>query len=656
MTRIPLISGRRRLLVLVADVAMFVVAYAAADFVRMDLLLTDATWHQFGRTVVPFVLLKAAVFALAGNYRGLILYATLNDVGLIVRNSTYASVAGAALLGFLPAFHPYSRGVLVIDWMLTILLLSASRVIWRLVREGALSLWNDQARLSRKKVLIVGAGRAGVALAKDLMTRQRKEVQVIGFVDDDPDKQNATVLGRPILGKVKDLAEILKIRPVDQVIVAIPSAPPRSLKRIAELAKNVRDFRVVPPLETLLRNRTSLVQSVDVPNETFLSREAVDLAAVELKRFFRDKTILVTGAGGSIGGELARQLATQEGGRLEKLLLLDCAETPLYDIHRQTAASIGSRAVPLLASVRDMARMADILDEWRPDVILHAAALKHVPMCEAHPLEAIATNTCATARLADLALEHGIPNFTLVSTDKAVSPSCVMGASKRAAETYVHSMANDGRTRFTAVRFGNVLGSNGSVLPLFQEQIAGGGPVTITHPDATRYFMTIPEACGLILQATRIAQGDEIYVLDMGEPVRILDLAHNLIRLHGYEPGKDIEVKIVGLRPGEKLHESLVDEGEEAEPMHHAKLLRISASRPSRDGCVALLDSLEHSVQSLDTGSALSLLRAMVPTFAPERWAALRRADKPAARADKAAVHVDKPAIRRVEQPMKVAR
>lgn len=624
MSRTPLFSGRRRFLVLLSDMALLVLAYAGADYIRMDLLLTNAAWHQFGRTVIPFVLLKALVFSLAGSYRGLMLYATLGDLTLIVRNATYASVASAALLGLMPAFRPYSRGILIIDWMLTILLISASRVAWRLVREGALSFRRTPGA-ARRQVLIVGAGRAGVALAKDLMTRHRGEVQVIGFLDDDPEKQNATVLGRPILGKLKDLAEIPRRRPVDQVIVAIPSAPPRTLKYIGEMARTVRDFRVVPPLETLLRGRQSLVQSITVPEETFLSRDTVDLAAAELKRFFRGKTVLVTGAGGSIGGELARQLAQADAGRLERLLLLDCAETPLYDIHRQTKALIGPRAVPLLASVRDQKRMAEILDAERPDVILHAAALKHVPMCEDHPLEAIHTNSCSTSRLADLALERGVPNFTLVSTDKAVAPSCVMGASKRAAEIYVHSLAlESSKTRFAAVRFGNVLGSNGSVLPLFQEQIAAGGPVTVTDPQATRFFMTIPEACGLILQATRIAQGGEIYILDMGDPVRILDLAHNLIRLHGYEPGKDIEVKITGLRPGEKLHESLVDEGEEAEPMHQAKLLRVRGALPDRQRADRLMHALERSVWARDPDEAMKLLRTIVPTFTPERWTAER--------------------------------
>jgi FlaA1/EpsC-like NDP-sugar epimerase len=402
---------------------------------------------------------------------------------------------------------------------------------------------------------------------------------------------------------------------VDQVIVAIPSASPRDLRRIAEICRGVEDFRVVPSLEALLRGTAAIVHSVPVPEETFLSRDAVDLAAAELLRFFEDKTVLVTGAAGSIGSELARQLAQREDRPLRKLLLLDCAETPLYDIHRQTRVALGARAVPVLASVRDLGAMRALLEAERPDVILHAAALKHVPMCEQHPLEAVATNACATARLADLALELQIPNFTLVSTDKAVAPSCIMGASKRAAETYVQSLAQTAHTRVAAVRFGNVLGSNGSVLPLFHEQIARGGPVTVTDPDATRFFMTIPEACGLILQATRIAQGGEIYILDMGEPVRILDLAHNLIRLYGYEPGKDIEVRIIGLRPGEKLHESLVDEAEAAEPLPHAKLLRIRGGVPALRRCRDLMAALESCLRRRDETETLRVLSALVPTF-----------------------------------------
>jgi FlaA1/EpsC-like NDP-sugar epimerase len=269
----------------------------------------------------------------------------------------------------------------------------------------------------------------------------------------------------------------------------------------------------------------------------------------------------------------------------------------------------------VLASVRDTHRMREVLRAEKPDVILHAAALKHVPMCEQHPLEALATNSWASCRLAELAGEMGVPNFTFVSTDKAVAPSCVMGASKRFAETYVRSLDAESGTRFAAVRFGNVLGSNGSVLPLFHEQIAKGGPVTVTDPRATRFFMTIPEACGLILQATRIAQGGEVYVLEMGEPVRVLDMAHNLIRLYGYEPGRDIEVKIIGLRPGEKLHETLLDEAEEAESLTTAKLLRIRGRGEARDRCRELLVALEDRLRRRDAEAALSVIRALVPTY-----------------------------------------
>jgi FlaA1/EpsC-like NDP-sugar epimerase len=623
------LSRRRQLLVLLLDAALFAAAYASAFLVRLDLTPYPAAWAHFDNTLLTVVVAKALVFVLAGTYRGLMLYATLPDLVTIVRNSTLASGIVFALLNLLPAHRPYSRGVLVIDWILTVVLVAASRVAWRMFRDGMLGVPRSSAP-GTKRVLIVGAGRAGVALAKDLLADHRQEVEVVGFVDDDPDKQDATLLGRPILGTTRDLPEIPRRRPIDQVIVAIPSAPPRVLRRIAELCRGVRDFRVIPPLEALLRGKAAIVQSMPVPEETFLSRNAVDLAAAELLRFFEDRTVLVTGAGGSIGGELVRQLAQRNQGRLRRLILLDAAETPLYDVHRQTSASLGARVSAVLATVRDLPRMAELLRSERPDVILHAAALKHVPLCEEHPLEAVKTNAWATSRLAELAHEHAIPNFTLVSTDKAVAPTCVMGASKRAAETYVQALAQDSGTRFAAVRFGNVLGSNGSVLPLFHEQIARGGPVTVTDPRATRFFMTIPEACGLILQATRIAQGGEVYVLDMGDPVRVLDLATNLIRLYGYEPGRDIEVKIIGLRPGEKLHESLLDEAELAEPVRQVKLLRRIRSRaPSPKRCRELMAELEGSLERRDVEEALRLLHALVPTFhrpSPPRGAALLRA------------------------------
>jgi FlaA1/EpsC-like NDP-sugar epimerase len=593
--------------------ALFALAYAGASLIRVDLAPYPRAWRDFAVTLVPLLALKGLVFLFSGTYHGLMLYATITDLLAIVRRSTVASLV---VLAFFVLTRPYSRGVLIIDWMLTVGLLCASRVMWRMVREGTIR-FTRPPEAPRKRILIVGAGRAGVALAKDLMTPAHPEAEVIGFVDDDPEKQDATLLGRPILGTTTDLPEIRHTRPVDQVIVAIPSAPPRVLRRIAELARGIRDFRVIPPLDTLLRGKAAIVQALPLPEETFLSRNAVNLAAVELSRFFEDKTVLVTGAGGSIGSELARQLAQCEDRRLRRLILLDAAETPLYDVDRQARAALGNRVVPVLASVRDLGRMTDLLSAERPDIILHAAALKHVPMCEDHPLEALTTNAWATARLADLAHEHRVPHFTLVSTDKAVAPACVMGASKRAGETYVQSLAQVSPTRFAAVRFGNVLGSNGSVLPLFHEQIARGGPVTVTDPRATRFFMTIPEACGLILQATRVAEGGEVYLLDMGEPVRVIDLAHNLIRLYGFEPGRDIEIRITGLRPGEKLHESLVDEAEQAEPLEQAKLLRVRGRSPEPSRCRDLMSELERGLRLRDEAQAMDALHRLVPTFRP---------------------------------------
>ena len=336
--RPTLVNRRKRLLVGAFDAVLFAVAYASAYLVRLDITPYPAAATHFEQTVLTVVLIKVLIFGFLGTYRGLVLYATLPDLLTLVRHSTIASTAVIALFQVLPGHRPYSRGVLVVDWVLTIALLSASRVAWRMYREGVIGS-SPALRNGRRKVLIAGAGRAGVAVAKDLIATRGQEVEVVGFVDDDPDKQGATLLGRPILGTTSDLPEIPRCRRIDQIIVAIPSASPRVLRRIAELARGVRDFRVLPSLESLLRGQAALVQAMPVPTESFLSRDTVDLAASDLRRFFEGKTILVTGAGGSIGSELSRQLAETGGEGPRRLILLDSAETPLYDVLRQTRAS-----------------------------------------------------------------------------------------------------------------------------------------------------------------------------------------------------------------------------------------------------------------------------------------------------------------------------
>jgi len=611
---------RRRRLVLLLDVALFVAAYVIAHLIRLDTLgpgARAATWAHFESTVYAVVVVKILVFVLGRTYRGILQYASIEDVFLIVQNATLASLVSVVFL-FLLDYRLVSRSVFVIDWMLTVGFVSASRLSWRLFREGGLGLRRRGA--VRKPVLVVGAGRAGFALAKDLLAKHQSEV--VGFLDDDPDKQESTLLGRPILGPIASLPQILRTHPVDQVIVAIPSATPRDIQRIAQLAKGVADFRVIPSLDAILSGKAPIGQTLHVPAESFLRRQAVDLADEELAQFLSGKTILVTGAGGSIGGELCRQIARQEEPGVRKLVLLDAAETPLYEIERATRATLGAKVCAVLASIRDPERMDRVIREERPDVILHAAAMKHVPLSEENPLECIATNTLATCRLAELAGASGVGQFVLVSTDKAVAPSSIMGLSKRSAEVYLKRLAAASTTRFAAVRFGNVLGSNGSVLPLFHEQIAQGGPLTVTDPRATRFFMTTAEACGLILHTTRIATGGEVYVLDMGEPVSILELAQNLIRLYGYEPGRDIEIRTIGLRPGEKLHEALFDEGECAELSSHPRILTV---RPNKAAPVAdFLPAVAEAVARADAAGAVRVLRQVVPTYrlqsvAPER-------------------------------------
>lgn len=447
---------------------------------------------------------------------------------------------------------------LMITWMLHILLIGGSRLSWRVIRDTFIQ---SSKRLNKKRTLIVGAGSAGMMVARQLLKNHDTPLYPVAFVDDDKNKAGLEILGLSVLYDTKQIKEHVVNNEIEQIIIAVPSADKSTLTVLKQLSVDTGvKVQAMPLIEDLLTGKVSVSDIKDVKIEDLLGREEVQLDLNAISEKLTDKTILVTGAGGSIGSEICRQVMRFNP---KQLLLLGHGENSIYLIDMELREKVpqGTEIIPVIADVQDRERIFAIMEEYKPDVIYHAAAHKHVPLMEANPLEAVKNNIYGTKNVAEAADTFGIGYFVLVSTDKAVNPPNVMGATKRFAEMIVQNLAKTSKTKFAAVRFGNVLGSRGSVVPLFKKQIAAGGPITVTDPEMTRYFMTIPEASRLVIQAGTLAKGGEVFVLDMGEPVKIVDLAKNVIQLSGYSV-EEIGIRFSGIRPGEKMYEELLDPAE----------------------------------------------------------------------------------------------
>lgn len=466
------------------------------------------------------------------------------------------SVTAASVMQYLIKNDIYFR-VMAITWMLHIIMIGGSRFLLRLIKDRE-SFDNN---VDKRRVLIVGAGKAGTMLARNLQRAQKPEYIPVAFVDDDPRKQHLKIMNITVHGKTKDIERLVEKKRITDIIIAIPSLGRLGIRSIYErCAKTNAKVKIMPMIEDVMTGKVSVNDMRDVNIEDLLGREEVQLDLKAIASKLTNKIILVTGAGGSIGSEICRQVLEF---RPKLLLLLGHGESSIYniDIELRQRISKYTKIIPIIADVQDRERIFNIVKEYSPDVIYHAAAHKHVPLMEANPVEAVKNNIFGTKNVAEAADIFGVSHFVLVSTDKAVNPPNIMGATKRFAEMIVQNLAKSSNTKFAAVRFGNVLGSRGSVVPLFKKQIAQGGPVTVTDPNMTRYFMTIPEASKLVIQAGTLASGGEVFVLDMGEPVKIVDLAKNLIRLSGYSE-EEIEITYTGIRSGEKLYEELLNENE----------------------------------------------------------------------------------------------
>lgn len=596
--------------ILFIDLMLSVAALTAAYLLRFNFSVPAVEVDLLLPVLPIFLLIRLASFLIAGLPRIMVRHTNTDDarrIFLTVLGGTLAFlVIGAVRYFFFDGYYFLPTSVIVIDFMATAMLLIVVRIGFKLLHLRSRGAGKDVV-----SVVIHGAGEAGLITKRTLEREGSVKYHVAAFVDDDPRKAGKRLEGSLVYTTDK-LAELLAAGGVDEVIIAIQRPDPENRRRVvdAAMAAKVRVLSI-PPVSDWINGQLSAGQIKEVRIEDLLGRAVIRLDDAQVKAQFSGKRVLVTGAAGSIGSELARQLAQLN---LQELVLVDIAESGLYDVEMELRAAGVSALHARIADVRDRDAMAAVFAAHRPQVVFHAAAYKHVPLMEAQPREAVHTNIHGTRTVAELACEHHAEQFILVSTDKAVNPTSVMGASKRVAEMVVNSLAatRPNAPRFTTTRFGNVLGSSGSVIPLFRRQIAAGGPVTVTHPEVTRFFMTIPEACRLVLEAATMGKGGEIFVFDMGEPVRIADMAEKMIRLSGLEPGKDIAIAYTGLRPGEKLYEELLATTENTLPTHHPRILIGQVRNDDPALVLAEVDAITHAS---DVEAMVRGMKMLIPEY-----------------------------------------
>jgi FlaA1/EpsC-like NDP-sugar epimerase len=604
--------NRHRIWQLVADAGLIALAWWLAFELRFDHGVPRYYETLFRRTILIVVAIKLVVFVLFRFYDRWWRYVSIRDMWSAARGVTAASlVAGLTVYFFSPVAQVrLPRSVAIMDWLLLLAFVAGTRLLARSVIERP-----GIGLVARgKEVLVVGAGDAGQLVIREMQRNRQLGYTPIGLIDDDPRKKNLRIHGVRVLGTTDELGHFLRDNRPDEVLLAMPSASGELRQRIVNVTRegNV-PVKTLPGLYELIAGESDLATQIrPVQVEDVLGREPVEVDLESTAAYVKGETVLVTGAGGSIGSELCRQIARVGP---QRLILVDQGETALFEIERELVDERGFAAsIPVLADCKSRTKMHQIFDRYQPGVVFHAAAYKHVPLMEANPLESVRNNALATRVMAEVAVELGTKRFVLVSTDKAVNPKTVMGQSKALCEWIVEAYGarEDIATRFVAVRFGNVLGSSGSVIPIFRRQIAKGGPVTVTHPEMTRYFMTIPEAASLVVQAGSIGGRGDVFVLDMGEPVQILELAMQMIRLSGKDPEHDIDIQIVGTRPGEKLHEELWGEGETAVPTAHPKIMRVSGPTVDAVWLQDELAELERLVHEGETLVAVSRLATMM--------------------------------------------
>ena len=604
----------RNRFVLIGDIALIIVSVLGSFALRLDVSELPFYFPAALIMCAMALLIKLPVYFYFGLYRRLWIYASTSELRLITVAVTTATVLTSGvmlLLNFLNLVKPgMPRSALGIDWLISLVLIGGSRFALRILAEQSAVSRNGQAR----RTLIIGAGDAGALVVRELQKSSQLNLVPIGFLDDDVSKQNHQIYGVSVIGKVNKIASVLDSKQVEEVIIAIPSAPGKIIRMVNDACRQKGiSSRTIPGIYELIGGKVSVNRLREVDITDLLRREPVKIDDRLIGASFSGKRILVTGAGGSIGREICRQVARWNPS---ELVLLGHGENSIFESLLELSGNFPSLTIhPVIADVRDAERIQEMFKVHRPQVVFHAAAHKHVPLMEANVEEAVTNNVLGTRNVVEAANRHGVERLVLISTDKAVRPVSIMGATKRLAEMIVLDSAHRNKRVYSVVRFGNVLGSRGSVVPLFKNQIARGGPVTVTHPEMHRYFMTIPEAVHLVLQAAAMGAGGEVFMLNMGQQVRILDLAEDLIRLSGLEPHRDIEITFTGIRPGEKLREDLWEDGVEFEPTQHSEIYR-AVDEEKVDGLqlAPVIDELINLAHHSQTDSLVRLLDESIPS------------------------------------------
>ncbi len=611
------------------DGAIILIALLLAYAVRFEGSLPRFYLKQLVLLAPYVVLLRLGVYMAFGVYRLLWRYISLKDLpriagaiaagtaALILFRAGFPWFLRATGLTFNESFTRIPYGILIMEMVFSFGGAVAIRLLWRVLteRKARVQKLATRSPVAAKRALLIGAGSAGVMISKEVAANPAVGFEILGFLDDDPAKRGTILQGYRVLGESADLPRLAAELNANLIIITMANVAPTTLRQIVKLGEDAGlPVQIIPGLHEILSGTINISKVRDVAIEDLLGRAQVHLEEDAIAEFITGRCVLITGAGGSIGSEIVRQVVRYAPGRL---ILVDQAENVLFHLLRHLNED-GYAAEPRIANVSDAERMEQVISEVSPDVIFHAAAHKHVPLMEQNPGEAIRNNILGSRTVAELAHRHGVDAFVMVSTDKAVNPTSVMGASKRVAEIFVQALAATSKTRFITVRFGNVLGSEGSVVPIFKEQIARGGPVTVTHPEMIRYFMTIPEASQLVLQAATMGNGGEIFILEMGEPIKIANLARDLIRLSGYRPDEDIQIAFSGMRPGEKLYEEINLSEENANKTKHPRIWIGKREPRSLADVTAMIDELVSMARKVTKVELLRALKRVIPEFTPE--------------------------------------